>query len=98
MTVWYPPCIPDSHPEYKVISDVTTTIVARGAKLFIITAWITIHFGRNPRNGGRPPSDSKDVNIINFISAASLFVIIVWLINDVPDSLMADTTVSANVE
>jgi hypothetical protein len=36
-----------------------------------------VHFGRNPRNGGRPPNDSKDVNIMNFISAASLFVIIV---------------------
>ena len=38
------------------------------------------------------------MNIINFISVASLFVIIVWLINDVPDSLIADTTVSASVE
>jgi hypothetical protein len=72
-----------------VINDVTTTIVARGALLFVIMAWITIHFGRNPRNGGRTPKDSKYVNIITFISAASLFVIIVWLINDVADSLIA---------
>ena len=36
-----------------MISDITTTIVAIGAKLFIIIAWITVHFGRNPRNGGR---------------------------------------------
>ena len=57
-----------------------------------------IHFGRNPRNGGSPPRDSKDVNIINFISVASLFVIMVWLINDVPDNLIADTTVNASVE
>lgn len=28
----------------------------------------------------------------------SLFVIIVWLINDTPDNLIAVTTVSANVE
>jgi hypothetical protein len=47
-------------------------------------------------NGGRPPSDSSDVNIMNFIRVASLFVIIVWLMNDVPDSLMADTTVTAS--
>ena len=63
--------------------------------LFVIIAWITINFGRNPRNGGSPPRDNSEVNIINFISVVSLFVIMVLLINDVPDSLMADTTVSA---
>lgn len=57
-----------------------------------------IHFGRNPRNGGSPPRDSSDVNIMNFISVVSLFVIIVWLMKDVPESLMADTTVNASVE
>jgi hypothetical protein len=81
-----------------VISDVTTTITASGIMLFIIIDWITIHFGRNPRNGGSPPRDSNEVNIINFINVVSLFVIIVWLINDSPDSLMADTTVNANIE
>lgn len=81
-----------------MINDVTTTIVAMGASLFMIIAWMIIHFGRNPRNGGNPPRDSSDVNIMNFISVASLFVSIVWLMNDTPDSLMADTTVSANVE
>jgi len=35
--------------------------------LFVIIAWITIHSGRNPRNGGSPPRDNSDVNIINFI-------------------------------
>ena len=40
-----------------MISDVITTIVARGAMLFIIMAWIIIHFGRKPRNGGSPPRD-----------------------------------------
>ena len=59
---------------------------------------MTIHFGKNPRNGGSPPKDNKDVNIMNFISLVSLFVIIVWLINDTPDNLIADTTVSASVE
>jgi hypothetical protein len=48
-----------------VINDVTTTTVASGAMLFVIIAWITIHFGRNPRNGGSPPRDNSDVN--NFI-------------------------------
>ena len=38
------------------------------------------------------------MNIINFISVESLFVIMVWLMNDVSDSLIADTTVSASVE
>lgn len=57
-----------------------------------------IHFGRNPRNGGNPPKDSSDVNIINFIRVISLFVIMVWLMNDVPDSLMVNTTVNARVE
>jgi len=81
-----------------VISDVTTTTVANGAMLFVIMAWITIHFGRNPRNGGSPPKDNSDVNSMNFISVVSLFVIMVWLINEAPDNLMADTTVSARVE
>jgi hypothetical protein len=38
------------------------------------------------------------MNIMNFISVVSLFFIMVWLMNDTPDSLMADTTVSASVE
>jgi len=61
-------------------------------------AWITIHFGRKPSNGGSPLRDSSDVNIMSFISVASLFVIMVWLINGAPDSLIADTTVSASVK
>jgi hypothetical protein len=55
------------------------------------------HFGKNPMNGGSPPRDSRDVNIMNFIRIASLFVIMVWLMNDTPDSLMADTTVTASI-
>jgi hypothetical protein len=50
------------------------------------------------KEGGNPPRDSCDVNIINFISVVYLFVIMVWLINDTPDNLMADTTVRASVE
>jgi len=69
-----------------------------GANLFMIIAWIMTHFGRNPRNGGNPPRDSSDVNIMNFIRVASLFVIMVWLMNEIPESLMADTTVTARAE
>jgi hypothetical protein len=47
-----------------MINDVTTTTVASGAILFVIIAWMTIHFGRNPRNGVTPPKDNSDVNII----------------------------------
>ena len=57
-----------------------------------------IHFGGIPRKGGSPPNVDNDVNINNFISVVSLFVIIVWLLNDAPDSLIADTTVGARVE
>lgn len=35
--------------------------------LFVINIWITIHFGKNPKKGGRPPNDSKFKNKINFI-------------------------------
>ncbi len=81
-----------------MISDVITMIVAIGVILFTIISWITIHLGRNPRNGGSPPRDSSDVNIMNFVSTASLFVKRVWLINDTLDSLMADNTVNTSVE
>jgi hypothetical protein len=35
---------------------------------------------------------------MNLISVISLFVCIVWLMNDAPDNLIADTTVKASVE
>ena len=35
---------------------------------------------------------------MNLISGVSLFVIVIWLMNDAPDSLIADTPVSASVE
>ena len=61
-------------------------------------AWITINFGSNKRNGGSPPKDNSDVNIMNFISLGFLFVIMVWLMNDTPNNVIADTAVSASVE
>jgi len=54
--------------------------------------------GRKPRNVGSPPKDRSDVNIMNFISVASFLVIMVWLIKDTPESLIADTTVNASIE
>ena len=62
-----------------MINAVTTTIVASGAMLFAIMAWITIHFGSKSRNGGSPPGDSRDVNIMNFISVASLYIYIYFV-------------------
>ena len=47
---------------------------------------------------GAPPKDNNDVNSMNFIIVVSLFIIMVWLINEAPDNLIADTTVSARVE
>jgi hypothetical protein len=43
--------------------------------VFVVNAWMVIHFGRNPRNGGSPPSDNSDVNFMNFVRGVSLFVI-----------------------
>lgn len=33
----------------------------------MVNDWITIHFGKNPKNGGNPPSESKLKNKKNFI-------------------------------
>lgn len=60
-----------------MISDAITIMVATGISSFMVIAWIISHFGRNPRNGGSPPRESSDVNIMNFINLVSLFVIIV---------------------
>jgi hypothetical protein len=46
---------------------------------------------------GSPPKDNINVNIMNLISVVSLFVVMVWLIDDATDSLIGDTTVSASV-
>jgi hypothetical protein len=32
----------------------------------MIINWITVHFGKNPMNGGRSPNDSSVVNRICF--------------------------------
>ena len=79
-----------------MINDVNTTIVASGFILFVILAWITVRFDRKPRNGRIPPRVIIGVNIMNFISVASLFVIMVWLINDAPGSFIVDTTLHSD--
>jgi len=56
----------------------------------VTSHWLCIAINKAP--------DNNDVNIMNLIIVMSLFVIMVWLINDTPDNLMADTTVSARVE
>jgi len=46
-----------------------------GVNLFVIMNGMTSHIGTNPKNWGSPPKDSNYVNIINFITLASFFVI-----------------------
>jgi hypothetical protein len=58
---------------------------------------MTSHFGRNSKNGGSPPKDNNYVNIINFITVASLFVIKILLTNDTIDSFMAVSNVNTNI-
>jgi hypothetical protein len=81
-----------------VIRDIITISTAIGARLLIVILWITNHFGINPVKGGRPPNDSRDENIINFMIDLSLFVIIIWLMKDVFDNLIAVTTVVTSNE
>lgn len=42
-------------------------IVGRMMLLFFVSSWIIIHFGRKPVSGGRPPRDSRVVNMITVI-------------------------------
>lgn len=48
--------------------------------LFIsIRGWITIHFGRNPKNGGNPPNDSMFIIINILVSVDSVLAEKIWL-------------------
>jgi hypothetical protein len=58
-----------------------------GVNLFVIMTGMTSLFGRTPKNGGSTPKDGNYVNIINFITMASLFLIKIRLTNDTIDSL-----------
>lgn len=33
--------------------------------LKLLIDWITIHFGKKPKNGGSPPNDNKEVKRLN---------------------------------
>jgi hypothetical protein len=62
------------------------------------TYWNHIFIFYNYVNNQLDETTFSLINLFNFVSVVSLFVLMVWLINDTPDSLMADTTVSASVE
>jgi hypothetical protein len=80
-----------------VIREVTTIAVIINMRLFAIISWITIHFGRNPMNGGNPPSDSSVVNRMNFTVALS-FMVIVWFTNEILFDFAMMVTVDVNME
>jgi hypothetical protein len=65
--------------------------------LFIINIWITIHFGRNPINGGSPHNDSKVVNSI-YLIVGFLLTIITWLINEMLYAPVINVTVDVSME
>lgn len=50
-----------------MIKVIRTIKVNKNNWLFIVKDWITNHFGKNPKNGGSPPNDSKLKNKKNFI-------------------------------
>jgi hypothetical protein len=52
----------------------------------MISSWITVHFGKNPMNGGNPPSDNSVVNNKNVV-AVLLFTNIVWFTNEMLNDL-----------
>lgn len=44
-----------------------TIIVIKKIWLELTKDWITSHLGKNPKNGGNPPRDKKEINIQNLI-------------------------------
>jgi hypothetical protein len=61
-------------------------------------SWITIHFVKNRKNGGSPPSDDNVINIINFIGGTFFSVNIIWLIDIELNGLIIYTVVKVNIE
>jgi hypothetical protein len=45
----------------------------------LLIDWITIHFGRNPINGGSPPKDNKEVKVMYLINGVSLKNENIWV-------------------
>lgn len=60
--------------------------------------WIITHLGKNPRKGGRPPNESKDVNSKNFMILFSLFIRKVWFTNEICEGIMIEITVKVKIE
>jgi hypothetical protein len=60
-------------------------------RLFAIISWITVHLGRNPMNGGSPPSDKSVMNSRNLV-VAFLFTIVVWFTNEILNDLATAVT------
>jgi hypothetical protein len=53
---------------YNMINVVTISIKAMIVRFISVIQLIIIHFGMNPRNGGRPPNDKKLIMNDNLIS------------------------------
>ena len=64
----------------------------------LIIDWITIHFGKNPKNGGNPPRQRRDENSRNFITLLLLFIKNVWLINEICKGLIIQKIDKVNIE
>lgn len=47
-------------------------------KFKFINISITIHFGKNPKNGGRPPKDKRGIKIAVFIKNLKLNEAKIW--------------------
>ena len=59
--------------------------------LFSTKAWITIHFGKNPKNGGSPPSESKFRRKRILISELKLANEKSWLMWKIPNEWKSKT-------
>lgn len=55
-------------------------IVIKNNKFIFTKDSIINHFGRNPKNGGRPPKDNKERNKLNLITGLLLNKVNIWLI------------------
>jgi hypothetical protein len=80
-----------------MVSDITTIAVIITLNPFIINIWITIHFGRNPMNGGSPLNDSRVMNSI-YLIVDFLLTIITWLINEILYAPAISVIVEVNME
>lgn len=59
--------------------------------LFLTNNSIIIHFGKNPKNGGKPPKDKRSKNIEIIINLLELNILKVWLILKILNLLNMNT-------